>query len=204
MTVEEHSWRLEEIDCSGNQRTGTMKMVQTCREFTSSSAGILTIYGSCGNAKSHALCGLVNAMLEGGCEAVYVLAFDLINYIRQAYSKDDNGVMDEDAYSRLKKFAGVRFLAVDELDKVFPISYWEGKQLTQFFDVRYRFGLDEQRKTVIAMNRDPFVLLEEQYHILSRLKDGRNLIISNMDEDMRPAMKSYDPVDNFDPKDWTH
>lgn len=187
MTNEERLWRLSDIETQG--RSGTTEMVSACIEFLADPSGILTIHGTCGNAKSHALCSMVNGMLEAGNEAVYILAFDLINHIRQAYSQKDNSIADDDAYSRLKKFAAVKFLAIDELDKIFPLSYWEEKQLTQFFDVRYRYGIDETKGTVIAMNRSPFEVLENVYHILSRLKDGRNRIVYNGDSDMRNGIK---------------
>lgn len=182
MTPEEREFRLEDIECTGKKDTPVM--VEACREFLDRQYGMLTIHGRCGNAKSHALCGVVNALLERGHEAVYVLAFDLINYIREAYDSNDR------AYGRLMRFTTVKFLAVDELDKIFPLSFWEQKQLVHFFNERYRYGSDEKRGTICALNGDPFAVLDGLDPILSRMGDGRNRIVYNGDEDMRPGLRN--------------
>lgn len=189
MTPEEKNWRLDDIDCEGETKKDTRVMVDACQTFLVRPYGMLTIYGTCGNSKSHALCALVNQTLEQGHEAVYVLAFDLINYIRKAYSEKNSTVVDDDAYSRLMRFSGVNLLCIDELDKIFPLTYWEGKQLSHFFNERYRHGTAEEYGTVVAMNGNPFDVLDGLWHILSRMKDGRNRIIQNFDEDMRPGMR---------------
>lgn len=174
---------------TGNGRNGTQEMVGTCKRFLQSPGGILTIWGTSGNGKSMVLPASMNSMLGRGIPSVYVVAFDLINWIRKAYSETERNVKDEDAYSRLVRFEKVPFLALDELDKIFPLSAWEAKQITDLIDTRYRWGMDDRMWTILTMNRDPFEVFEDFPHILSRLKDGRNMIIQNTDEDMRPGMR---------------
>lgn len=185
----ERSYRLSDIEVEGEARKGTRAMVNACESFLQEPYGILTIHGSCGNAKSHALCGMVNAMLETGCGAVYILAFDLVNYIRSAYSQKDNSIADDDAYARLTRFIRIPFLAVDEMDKIFPMSDWEAKQIGYFIDARYRWGMDGKHGLAIAMNGDPLDVFDGYWPILSRLRDGTNRIVENMDADLRPAMR---------------
>lgn len=174
----------------GPGRPDTRIMVQSCRQFLRSPGGILTIWGTNGNGKSMALPASMNEVLRCGIPSAYVVAFDLINYIRKAYSAERD-IKDQDAYSRLLRFEKIPFLALDELDKIFPLSYWEAKQVTDLIDKRYRWGMDDSRGmwTIITMNQNPAELFEEFPHILSRLKDGRNVIVENRDADMRPGLR---------------
>lgn len=173
----------------GSDRADTKAMVESCRQFLMSPGGIFTVWGASGNGKSMILPAAMNEVLRCGIPAAYVVAFDLINYIRQSYTEKGLDVRDQDAYSRLLRFERVPFLALDEVDKIFPLSYWEAKQVTDLIDKRYRWGMEEGMWTIITMNRSPFELFDEFPHILSRLKDGRNVIIENRDEDMRPGMR---------------
>lgn len=172
-----------------SDRAGTRGMVQACRKFLVEPGGILTIWGTSGNGKSMVLPASMNAMLGRGISSSYVVAFDLINWIRKAYSEADKNVKDQDAYSRLLRFEKVPFLAMDEMDKIFPLSAWEAKQVTDLIDKRYRWGMEDQMWTVLTMNKNPFELFDAFPHILSRLQDGRNVIVQNMDEDMRPGLR---------------
>ena len=176
----------EDIHLSGHP--DTKEMVMACRKFISSPGGILTIWGTSGNGKSMVLPAAMNEVLRCGIPAAYVVAFDLINWIRKAYT-ETNGIKDQDAYSRLLTFEQVPFLALDELDKIFPLSHWETKQVTDLIDKRYRWGMGERMWTIMTMNQNPEYLFDEFPHILSRLRDGRNQIIQNRDEDMRPGMR---------------
>lgn len=177
----ELSYRLGDIAVDATRRD-TMAMVNACRNFIAKPAHILTIWGRSGNAKSVAMIGVVNALLEKKVEAVYVVAFDLINHIRQAFNQSTNEVKNDDAYSRLLRFERVEVLAVDELDKIFPLTAWEAKQVTDLIDHRHRFKMG----TILTMNKDPQALFDgDLYHIYSRLKDGRNVIRQNNDSDLR-------------------
>lgn len=171
-------------------RPGTAEMVKACRNFVRTPVYMLTLWGTWGNAKSVAMVGVVNALLEKKIESVYVVAFDLINYIRKAFSEGSHEVRDDDAYSRLQKFERVPVLAIDELDKIFPLTAWEAKQLTELIDHRYRYGISRQRGTILTMNKDPQILFDgDLYHIYSRLADKRNVIQANTDSDLRPHMR---------------
>lgn len=172
--------RLSNIDTSG--RPGTQQMIEACRAFVSDPAGILTLWGSVGNAKTMCLQGVVNELQILG--AVYVTAFDLLSHIRAAFNAQRQ-VQDDDAYARLCRFERVRVLAIDEFDKA-RITDWAMEQITDLIDKRYRGGIDRSLGTLLAMNADP--ALQPEW-IASRLADGRNRIIHNADGDLRPILE---------------
>lgn len=181
LTASEQAVRLADIVTSGE---GTKRMVNAARAFVKEPVGFLTIYGSTGNAKTTALHGIVNELVEGGYEAVYVTAFDLLGYIRKAFNANRD-VVNLDAHERLKKLEVVRVLCIDELDKVRWTEFVE-EQITDLIDARYRLGLDWSVGTVIAMNANPETM---PTWIYSRLSDGRNVMVENQDDDARPGME---------------
>lgn len=176
----ERSIRLDDIDTS---RPGTARMVTACKDFLAYPFQIVTIHGGPGNAKTMALQAVINHNLEAGRRAVYVTSFDLISYIRAAFNQEKK-VIDEDSYSRLRRFEEIEILAIDELDKV-RMTEWVEEQITDLIDRRYRLALDGQAGTLVAMNGDPGQL---PLWIYSRLSDGRNQIINNTDNDLRPLI----------------
>ena len=62
---------------------------------------------------------------------------------------------------------------------------WVAELQTELFDLRYRRGLAGECGTALAMNGD---IDELEPHLRSRVKDGRNVVIRNIDRDMRPLM----------------
>lgn len=185
MRPAEQSIRLADIDLAVGEN-GTRRMVAAARAFLADPTGMLTICGSPGNAKSMALMAVVNELIERGVPALYITMFDLVGYVRQAFYRDAHGnllVGSEDAYSRLKWFAGVQVLAVDEFDKV-KLTDWVLEQMTDLVDERYRSA--ETRGTLIAMNAGVQQLPE---WIASRLLDGRNRLVVNQDADLRPDLR---------------
>lgn len=179
LTEAERTIRLSDIDMVG--RPGADRMVESAQRFISSPSGFLTVWGKPGNAKTMVLMAIVNELTEIGIEAVYVTAFDMIGFIRQAFAADGG----EDALSRLKRFEMVRVLAIDEFDKIKPTE-WTLEQLTEIIDRRYRLGLSGCAGTVIAMNGDP---RQQPEWIASRLLDGRNTVIRNDDSDLRKVLR---------------
>jgi DNA replication protein DnaC len=175
LTETERAYRLMQITPSGD----TGRMVDAASDFILSPAGILTLWGTTGNAKTVVLMSIVNECVERGTPAVYLTGFDLVGYIRDAFKEDDS------ALARIRRFENVPVLCLDELDKI-KWSDWVEEQITELIDRRYRLGLERGYGTVIAMNKSP-----EQMPtwIYSRLSDGRNKIIKNTDADLRPLMR---------------
>ncbi|MBI5950190.1 MAG: ATP-binding protein [Chloroflexi bacterium] len=188
LTATERRIKLEDIDTDG--LVATAAMVIACQRFINNPRGIVTIYGGPGNGKTMALQACINAMLDKGVEAVYITAFDLLSYIREAFTQDRAtrllNVNDENAYMRLRRFERIPVLAIDELDKV-KVTDWVLEQLTDLIDRRYRKAEDGQGGTLIAMNDD---VDSQPSWIASRLK--RYTVIHNEDGDMRPSLSQYE------------
>lgn len=179
LTPTERTVRLSDIDVV--DRPATAAMVRECAKFLDHPYGFVTIHGTSGNAKTVALQACVNAMVSSGVDAVYITAFDLISYIRDAFD-DKKEVKSDSAYARIVRFGTVSFLAIDELDKVKWTS-WVEEQVTDLIDRRYRLGMNEQAGTMLAMNGDPQAM---PMWIYSRLSQGR--IVRNDDSDLRPYL----------------
>lgn len=178
----EQTIRLVDIDTAGG--SGTRNMVATLRDFIHAPAGMVTIHGTPGNAKTTGLQAAVNELRLMGIEAVYVTLFDLISYIREAFNASDRTIKSESAYERLCRWEGVRVLALDEFDKIRHQTDWVLDQITDLIDKRYRTGLDGTTGTLIAMNDDLYGL---PLWISSRLEDDLNRVVENMDPDMRSS-----------------
>ncbi len=115
---------------------------------------------------------------------LYLPAYDLLNWIQQAFDEDESAV------ERLERVKKVQFLAIDELQAVRD-SDWRAEQIRNIIDRRWRDGLDGRAWTLVAMNEDPENL---EPRILSRLRDGRNRqnglpILHNADSDMRALLR---------------
>ena len=160
----------------------TAAMVKACAEFMTFPYGFLTIHGTSGNAKTVALQATVNHLVSRSVEAVYITAFDLIGYIREAFNENKE-IKSDSAYQRMVRFGTVPFLAIDELDKL-KMSEWIIEQITDLIDRRYRLGCDNQAGTMIAMNGKPDVL---PMWIYSRMTQG--MIVQNNDPDLRAYLK---------------
>ena len=182
LTEPELQRRLADIETEG--RPGTARMVAACREFLEHPAGVLTIWGGVGNAKTMALHAVVNELIARKTAAVYVTAFDLLGYVRAAFD-DKRAVSNESAHKRLSRFEHIAVLALDEFDKRYDTD-WAVRQLTDLIDKRYRFGEAAMKGTLIVMNSNP---AEQPEWIASRLLDGRNRVVHNEDSDIRPALR---------------
>lgn len=181
VTPGERNIRLDDIVADAGP--DTLKMVGYAREFLNEPIGILTIYGSSGNAKSTTLLAIINELVQARRRAVYVTAFDLFGFVRGAFDRQNN-VLDESAYDRLKLFENIDVLAIDEFDAVRQTD-WITEQVLDLIDTRHRYGLDGICGTVLAMNE--FDVLPPR--VCSRLKDGQNKLCVNNDPDMRPALR---------------
>lgn len=170
-------------DVSPEMGPGTREMVEACRAFIQQPAGFLTIWGGVGAGKTSCLYAITNALLRRG--AVYVSLHDLLEFVRGAFNaRGDSG---DDANARLKRFATVPVLCLDELDKVKP-SEWVTEQVTALVDARFRSALSGESGTVMALNSDPRL---QPAWIASRLQDGRNRVVHNVDKDARPFMREF-------------
>ncbi|HEY6073738.1 MAG TPA: ATP-binding protein [Anaerolineales bacterium] len=160
-------------------------MTAACHEVLDGRAGLVTLWGSSGNGKSAALIATLNEFLDRGYSGLYIPAYDLLNYLQDAFHSDEESVQD-----RLEKFKKVDLLAIDELQAV-SATGWRLEQIRNLIDFRWRKGLEGGVWTLVAMNEDPGEL---EPRIASRLRDGRNRldgppVIHNRDADLRPLLE---------------
>lgn len=182
LTGDELALTLDDVHPAG---TGTAQMLAAARSFLEAPAGMLTLWGGVGNAKTLILQAVVNEFVKSGVMAVYITMLDLLDYVRAAYDESESTREHGSACKRLDRFATVPVLAVDEVDKV-KASDWTIERQSALFDKRYRFGVSRMAGTLLAMNKDPHTLPE---WISDRLYDGRNIVIHNADPSMRRAMR---------------
>ena len=177
MNEAEMRYSLDDLATTGGD---TDRMVIAARVFIANPVGILTLHGGSGNAKTVVLMAVVNECLRRGVSALYTTFFDLVGYVREAYRNDS-----ESAWQRVRRFQSIRVLCIDEFDKVKATESVEELE-TAIVDRRYRDGLAGMVGTMLAMNDDPSSL---PIWIFSRMHDGRNKIVGNADDDMRPMLR---------------
>lgn len=178
----EYGVRLSSIITDG--KPGATGMVALARQFVDRPANILTVYGGVGSAKTIVLQAIVNECITRRIEAVYMTFYELLDFVKRAFDRDDEGYLRDGSLStRLNKLTARRVLCIDEVDKI-RATDWVTEIRTELFDRRYRdMG---NLGTVLAMNTKPDDCLPEW--ICSRLYDGRNAVFHNIDKDMRPLI----------------
>lgn len=179
LTEDERRVSLEQIIAP--ERSQTANMVKAARAFIDAPYGMLTIYGTCGNAKTLTLQAIVNAALQRGIPAIYATFYDVVDWIRESF----NDKSEIRASVKVQRLRDVPILCLDELDKV-KMTDWVRELQTELIDWRYRNGLARKCGTVFAMNCEIDTLPE---WIASRLKDGRHVVVQNNDKDLRPLMR---------------
>lgn len=170
----------------------TRLMVEAARAFVDRPVGFLTLHGSHGNGKTSTLQGIVNALIARNVMAVYVTAYDLVEWVKQAFQRDDDS-----AWSRILKFQSAPVVCIDEWDKARLTEYALELQ-TAIINRRDRDALAGISGTVLAMNdgrrrTDNGAWIEYGFDALpsairSRLLDGRYRVVQNNDPDRRPNM----------------
>lgn len=184
LTQEEKTLRIPDIVTTN--RPDTKKMMNAIQQFIKSPIGMLTIHGSNGSGKTAALIVAVNECLANDTPAIYIPAYDLLNWIQDAFRKDSTTT----ALDRLNQLKGAPVLAIDEFQAVKQTD-WRVEQLENLIDYRHRQGLDGKAGTLIAMNENPHKMGSSR--IYSRLKHGGNApgnpIIENNDPDIRENLR---------------
>jgi len=192
MTDTERQVSFDDVITEG--RPGTKDVLIAMMGFANKPKGFVTVWGRSGNAKTTCMFATVNQLRSRGILAVYVTAFDLVSYIREAFSEDRRDghrtVKSASAYERIQKLENIEVLVIDEMDKINSTA-WVWEQITELVDKRYRFALDKRSGTVFCMNSDPKSL--NQPHLYSRLTYGLSAggfkMIVNNDGDLRQGIQ---------------
>jgi DNA replication protein DnaC len=170
--------RLVDFKANGTVAGAVLAAAQS---FLADPTPLLYLWGGYGNGKTLLLKSLVNEFNEQGRVAVYAKFSRLLWWMRQVFS--DNG--DREGYlGRYERLKRVPVLAVDEFDKANLTAFAQEFQF-DFLDERYEAGLRGECCTVFASNSPPGEL---PGYLLSRVEDGRCLVIENRGKDLRPHL----------------
>jgi len=159
-------------------RPGAAAMVQAGQTLLERKSGMLAVHGGYGNGKSTFLKAMTAELIRIGVEARYTTLAELLQYAREAF---DNKIAGDTDAGRIKEWANLPAVLVDECDKVRVTEYAREIQ-TLFFDVRYRRAAE--LVTVAAWNGNAESI--GLPWVVSRFSEYR--IINNTDADMRPLL----------------
>lgn len=157
-------------------RPGAQAMKAAALEILETPTGFLSLHGPNGTGKTLALQAMVNALVDAGIDARYMMALDLTEMVKAAMRSERDS-----PYEVIQRLAGVQFLAIDEMDKG-GWSDYNTIVCNFFFDKRYRDSL--RLGTVLAWNGS-FESLPVP-SILSRLSQFPHVFVG--DADMRAAL----------------
>lgn len=164
--------------------------------------GFVTFHGGYGSRKSHLLAGICNELhdkvtsSDRGRTVHYTTLAGLLDYLRQAFDPQSTSSYT----ARYDRMLRAEVLAIDEVEKV-SVTQWADEKLFGLIDDRYRRA--GECLTLIATNqrlcdRDKsgkvtktYSVLPESRHagaIMSRLLDGRFLVVDMGNEDVRPSL----------------
>jgi len=148
--------------------------------------GWVYLWGGPGVAKTLLLKIAVAETIKKHKPAGYVGMSALLDNLREAYDVDQHTQIE--AGRRLKRWASIPMLAIDEFDKVKDTDFVHEKRM-RLLDDRYEAAVKRQSVTLIASNLSPEVF--EDY-LADRIRDGRFEIVELTTDSLRPAM------------DWAH
>lgn len=164
---------------AGNEMTG--EVLRVAKTFLEAPAPLFYLWGGYGNGKTLILKALTNEFNGIGRMAMYTKFSQLLWWMRQVFGKNGDRESYLDRYGRIKQ---VPVLLVDELDKANLTDFALEFQF-DFLDERYEAGLRGECFTVFASNSPPDEL---PGYLLSRIQDGRCLVVENKGKDLRPHL----------------
>lgn len=164
-------------------------MIEAAKLAIERGYGWLYIFGKPGNGKSEVLKAVINKMNALGCgPAVYTNLRTLINYMLQAYQKNQDGkpIVNEDYFSRFERLRNTPILSIDEMDKP-KETEWMRDFRFHFLDARYQGACNKTMLTVFAGNPHPNTIFDDV--LFDRFQDGRFELVENTAPSSRRGMK---------------
>ena len=147
------------------------------KEYAGNPDGWLVFYGKSGSGKTSLGAAIANERIAQGLPALYVIAPDLLDHLRAAYSADADL-----PYPRLfEQVRNAPFLIIDDLDAQNPTA-WAQEKFFQILNYRANEGLP----TVILLSRAPAAF---QPHFSFPLQGADHIHISCLDSQERGAYR---------------
>lgn len=151
----------------------TDTMLKQAKGFVQGFYNLYTVYGANGTGKTTILMAITNEFLNAGTRAVYLTAYDAIEYVKAGFG------LDFGADARISKISNLPILLLDELSQV-RWSEYNAETLEAILDRRHR----ADRPTGLALDQDPEEVLSPRF--ASRLTSGSFIKVSG--EDWRPDL----------------
>lgn len=187
------------LDDLVDRGAGSRAMIAAVREFATRPYGFLTLWGEVGTGKTTAAIALVNYWRSlDTASVVYVHLKDLVDWVRQGNATGAT----HDAVYRLRLIRSVKYLVIEEVDKLLHITDFAHEFWTALVGERNRLAQETDPAvkchTVFVMNKNPNQLPE---YIYDRLRWGAGVpgdpnkppqpggfrIIHNTDKSARPS-----------------
>jgi DNA replication protein DnaC len=170
---ERETWRLDFFEGLAGKEKG----LETARETLASTPapqGWAVYHGGYGVGKTGLLKSMTAAFVRAGVAAHYCRAGDILSQLRASYG-DDTG---ENEAQAIRRYAGYRFLAIDEIDRVSGTA-WALERMFSLFDDRYRRR--GEAATAMATNTAPGNFGAEWGYFESRARDGVRVEVAGRD-----------------------
>lgn len=169
------------INPNGNARIAARKVYDALER----GYGMVYLWGAAGTGKTRILKTAIAEWLRLTRKpAAYAGMSDIVDYLRSSFDADN---ANELATARIDFYAAAPLLSIDEMDKMRGTEYAAEKRFT-LLDRRYELAARELGVTLMASNNDPHDFLDS--YLLSRIYDGRNVVIQMTGADTRPAIKN--------------
>ncbi len=155
--------------------------IEAVRQAVKARRGLVTLQGAGGIGKTSLLVCAVNDARERGIGAVYSTVSDVLQYLRNAYDPQQAKLVSFDA--RWELLVECEVLALDEFSR-FATTEWALEKFHRLIDERWRHI--DHRLTLVATNSE---LSQLDPTVMSRLKDGRAVVLQMGGKDMRQELE---------------
>ncbi len=154
------------------------------RQFADAPIGWLVLQGGCGTGKTHLAAAIANVRLARGESVMFVVAPDLLDYLRAAFTPQSDTTFDQ----RFEQVRSTPLLILDDLG-AHSTTPWAQEKLYQIVNYRYNAHLP----TVITTN---FRLEDLDERVRSRLVDPEiSAVFHIVAPDFRQPGKTYDSLE---------
>lgn len=146
--------------------------------------GWVTLFGANGVAKTLIEKIAVAQSIKAGKESAYCRMISVINDLRAAF---DNDNPSRESKLRLDRWSTIPLLCLDEFDRINETPF----ATTKRFEMMDRRHVEAERGnciTIIAMNKNPRSLGDEQNYLIDRFYDGRYQVVEMTGPSYRPLI----------------
>lgn len=163
-----------------------MEIAAKVQSIQSRGYGWIYLWGDFGIGKTLML-QIVAAMgLKGGRESAYIRMADIMDMLREGYSKDDYA-------ERLEWLRTIPILCIDEFERVNERNSnglsWVGEKRFILMDSRYISAIRGESLTVMAGNINPAQFTFDDGYLRDRIEDNRFNVFRITGDSLRPGME---------------